>query len=157
MLTSRLAATDLLVMDTHVWVWVSGEAGGTGQIRSDALPTIEDAARSRRLFVCAASVWEIALKAERGTVLVSGDLRSWERDQHQYPGVRILSIDSRLAIDSTQLPRWLRKRDGREHRDPNDRFIVATTRRLNGVLLTCDEEILEYARQGHLRAYDACP
>ncbi len=57
-------------------------------------------------------------------------------------------MDSRLTIDSTQLPRWLRQPDGREHRDPNDRFIVATARRLNGMLLTGDEEILEYARQG---------
>lgn len=157
MLISNLSTTDLLVMDTHVWVWVSGEAGGPSQIDPAALPAIEDAARDRRLFVCAASVWEIALKTERGQAMVSGNLRSWVQDQQEHPGVRVLSIDSRLAIESTHLPRWLRKRDGQEHRDPNDRFIVTTARRLNAVLLTCDEEIIEYAGQGHLKVFDSRP
>ncbi len=155
MLISEIGPDDLLVLDTHIWVWASGEAEGPGQIASNALSAIEGAARSRQLFVSAASVWEIALKAERGLVLFAGDLHTWVRDQQRYPGVRIRSIDSRLAIESTRLPRWIRKRDGREHRDPNDRFIVSTARRLNGVLATCDEEILEYARQAHVKAYDA--
>ncbi len=156
MLTSRLTASDRLVMDTHVWVWVSGEAAGPARLDPAVLPPIEDAARHRRLFVSAASVWEIALKAQRGQGLITGDMDTWVRDQRQYPGVRVLSLDARLAMDSTRLPPWLR-RDGQPHRDPNDRFIVATARRLNAVLLTCDEEILRYARQGHVRAYDACP
>lgn len=157
MLTSDLAAADRLVMDTHVWLWVSGEAGGTSRVNSRILAPIEDAARDRRLFVSVASVWEMALKAERGQALVAGDLDAWVRDQRQYPGVRVLAINPRLAIDSTRLPTWLRARDGREHRDPNDRFIVATARGLNAVLLTCDEEILHFAGQGHVRAFDACP
>jgi len=157
MLTSSLAPFDRLVMDTHVWVWVSGEAGGTARLAPALLPPIEEAARDRRLFVSAASVWEVALKAERGQALITGDLDRWVRDQRQYPGVRVLSLDSRTAMDCTRLPPWFRARDGHEHRDPNDRFIVATARRLNAVLLTCDEEILHYASQGHVRAYDARP
>jgi len=154
-LTSEISPTDRLVLDTHVWVWASGEAGGLSQVNTAALPAIEEAARSRRLFVCAASAWEIALKAERGQAIISGDLHTWIRDQQQFPGVRMLAIDGRLAIDCTHLPRWMRARDGQEHRDPNDRFIVTAARRLNGLLLTCDEEIIAYARQGHVRVYDA--
>jgi len=155
MLTSDLAARDRLVMDTHIWVWVSGESGGPSQVRADVLPAIEDAARSRRLFVSSTSVWEIALKAESGRLLVSGDLHSWVRDQQRFPGVRVLPVDSRLSVDCTLLPPWIRRNDKKEHRDPADRFIVTTARRLNGVLVTCDEEILEYARQGHVAAFDA--
>lgn len=157
MLTSSLAASDRLLMDTHVWLWASGEAGGPGKLPADVLPLIEAAARSRRLFVSAASVWEVALKAERGQALVSGSLDEWVRDQRQYPGVRVLAIGSRIAMDSTRLPRWVRARDGQEHRDPNDRFIVTCARLLNAVLLTSDEEILHFARQGHVRAYDTRP
>jgi PIN domain nuclease of toxin-antitoxin system len=156
MLISEVTDTDLLVLDTHVWVWASGEAEGTSQLGAAALPAIERAARGRRLFVSAASVWEIALKAERGQAFVSGDLHAWVRDQRRYPGVRVLPIGSRIAVECTRLPRWTRRRDGREHRDPGDRFIVTTTRRLNGVVLTCDDEILAYAQQGHVKAYDAC-
>jgi len=156
MLISDLTESDRLVLDTHIWVWASGESGGPGQIPSAALVAIEGAAERRSLFVTAASVWEIALKAQRGRALVSGDLRAWVQDQRQYPGVRVLSIDSRLSIDSTLLPPWMRRSDKREHRDPADRFIVAAARRLNALVLTRDEEIIHYASQGHVAAYNAC-
>jgi len=157
MLTSSLSASDRVVLDTHIWVWASGESGGPAQFTPDVVGPIEAAARARQLFVSATSVWEIALKEQRGRGLVRGDLSSWVRDQRQYPGVRVMGIDSRLAIAATRLPLWVRKRDGQEHRDPSDRVIVAKARRLNGVLITCDEEILDYADQGHLRGYDARP
>lgn len=155
MLISEIAEADLLILDTHVWVWASGEAGGPAQLKAASLPAIEQAARARRLFVSAASVWEIALKAERGLALISGDLHAWVREQRQYPGVRLVAIGARLAIDSTSLPRWIRRGDGRDHRDPCDRFIVTSARRLNGVVVTCDEEIVAYAEQGHVKAYEA--
>ncbi|HEX8209739.1 MAG TPA: type II toxin-antitoxin system VapC family toxin [Longimicrobium sp.] len=156
MLISELTDTDRLVLDTHIWVWASGESGGTGQVSEAALVAIEEAAERRHLFVSVASVWEMALKAERGRALVAGDLRTWVQDQRRYPGVRVMPVDSRLSIDSTILPLWLRRSDKREHRDPADRFIVAAARRLNAILLTCDEEILHYASQGHVAAYEAC-
>jgi PIN domain nuclease of toxin-antitoxin system len=156
MLISDLSAADRVVMDTYVWLWASGEADGEGLLKPAALVAIEAAARARSLFVSAASVWEIALKAEMGRTLVSGDLNAWVRDQQAYPGVDVIPVGARLAIDSTLLPRWLRASDGKEHRDPNDRFIVTTARRLNAVLLTCDEQIVAYARQGHVNAFDAC-
>lgn len=155
MLISEPGVADRLLLDTHVWLWASGEAGGAARMAAAALPPIERAALDGRLFVSAASVWEIALKAERGQLLVAGDLRAWIDDQRSYPGVRVLPLDWRINIECTQLPTWIRNRDGREHRDPADRFIVATARRLNGLLLTCDEEILAYAAAGHLKAYDA--
>ena len=128
---------------------------GPSQLGQAALPVIERAACSRRLFVLAASVWEIALKAERRKAVVSGDLHAWIRDQRRSPGVRVLSIGARIAVDCTRLPLCTRRRDGQPHRDPSDRFIVSTARTLNGVLVTCDDEILAYAEQGHVRACDA--
>lgn len=154
MLISELGEVPI-VLDTHVWVWASGEAGGTEQLRSDALSAIERAARARTLFVSAASAWEVALKAQLGQALVSGDLHAWVRDQRSYPGVRVVAMGTRVAVDSTLLPTWIRTRDGKEHRDPADRMIVATARLLNATLLTCDEEVIAYAEAGHLKAYDA--
>src|SRR3989304_4019147 len=106
MLISDLASDDPLVLDTHVWVWASGEAGGSARINAAALPAIEEAARARRLFVSTASVWELALKLERGVILVSSDLRAWVRDQRWYPGVRLRSINAAVALDCTRLPIW---------------------------------------------------
>lgn len=152
---SEPGSSDALVMDTHIWLWVSGEAGGERMVKPSVAQRVESAARSRRLFVSAASVWELALKASNGRALVSGDLHEWVRAQTRFPGVRVLPIDSRVAVESGRLPEWIRKRDGKPHRDPADRFIVTTARLKNAVLLTCDVEILTFSEDGHLRACDA--
>jgi PIN domain nuclease of toxin-antitoxin system len=141
-----------ILLDTHIWVWASN---GSVQFKRAAVKAIETAAEERRLFVSAASVWEIALKMQKGDLLVSGDLRAWLREQRRYPGVRVLPITGSLTLDATSLPEWTRKSDKRPHKDPNDRFIVAEARRRNAVLVTSDTLIIDYARKGHVMAFDA--
>jgi PIN domain nuclease of toxin-antitoxin system len=153
-LTSDLDAPPL-VLDTHIWVWASGGRGAALRFKKTAARSIERAASEQRLFASAASVWEIALKIQKGELLISGELRSWVRDQVRYPGIRIIPMNSSLAIDATSLPEWIRRKDGRPHKDPADRFIVSAARRRNAVLVTCDRLILDYARKGHLIAFDA--
>lgn len=154
MLTSDLSGPTPLLMDTHIWVWASS---GSGPFKKTAAKAIEIAATERRLFVSAASVWEIALKVKKGDMLVSGDLRAWLRDQRRYPGVRVAPIGGNLALESTFLPEWTRKSDKRPHKDPGDRFIVAEARRRNAVLITCDTLMIDYARKGHVVVFDARP
>ncbi len=140
-----------LVLDTHVWLWASGELGGPDRLAPETLAHIEAAAGSRRLYASAASMWELAWKVARGRLHVSMELERWLSDQRRPPGIRILSIDARLAIAATRLPPWPTP-DGQEHRDPADRFIVATARRLNATLLTRDAAILAYAAAGNVSA-----
>jgi PIN domain nuclease of toxin-antitoxin system len=154
-LISDLDGPASLVLDTHIWVWASGGRNAASRFKKAAARSIEQAAGERRLIASAASVWEIALKIQKDELLISGDLRSWVRDQVQYPGIRIIPMNSSLAIDATSLPEWIRRKDGRPHKDPADRFIVSEARRRNAVLITCDSLILDYARQGHLIAFDA--
>ena len=82
-------------MDTHIWVWASN---GSREFKKSAAKAIETAATERRLFVSAASVWEIALKAQKGDLLVSGDISAWLRDQRRYPGVRVAPISGNVAL-----------------------------------------------------------
>lgn len=142
------------MLDTHIWVWASKSPD---RFKRAAAKAIERAAAERRLFVSVASVWEIALKIQKGELLVSGDLRTWLRDQRRYPGVRVLSISGSLSIEAASLPEWTRKSDKRPHNDPSDRFIVAEARRRNAVLVTCDTLMIDYARKGHAVVYDARP
>ncbi len=152
MLTSSLGPPVPLILDTHIWVWSST---GARNFKTAAASAIESAAGERRLFVSAASVWEIALKIQKGELLVSGDLRAWLRDQRRYPGVRVAPITGPLALESTTLPEWTRKSDKRPHKDPSDRFIVAEARRRNAVLITCDALMIDYARHGNVVVFDA--
>ncbi len=145
---------DRLVLDTHVWLWASGELGGTGLLSPEVLARIEAAAGRRCLYASAASVWELAWKVARGRMRVSIELERWLRDQRRAPGIRILPIDAPLALAATRLPPWPAPGapDGQERRDPADRFIVATARRLAATLLTRDQAILAYAAAGNVRA-----
>jgi PIN domain nuclease of toxin-antitoxin system len=54
-----------------------------------------------------------------------------------YPGVRLLYLTPRIAVESTQLP-------GTFHRDPADQMIVATAQIRGYRLLTADAKILRY-------------
>ncbi len=100
-------------------------------------------------------MWEIALKSQRGDLRVHSDLMTFVRDQKRAPGVRIRPLTSKMVTLSVELPLWIRKFDGREHRDPCDRFLVAQSRLSNATLITCDEVILDYAASGKLVACDA--
>ncbi|MEO8193781.1 MAG: type II toxin-antitoxin system VapC family toxin [Gemmatimonadales bacterium] len=155
MLTSDLNGPAPLLLDTHIWVWAAEGAGGGGRFKRGAARPIEAAAEEGRLLASAASVWEIALKVQKGELIVSGDLRAWVREQTRYPGIRILPMNASLALDATSLPEWVRKSDGRPHKDPSDRFIVAEARRRNAVLITCDALMIDYARGGNMVVFDA--
>lgn len=153
MLTTELSAPTLLILDTHVWIWhVEG-------ISSDyAAPVrhwIDTAAADGRLGVSVISTWEIAMLEQKGTLTLSAELRAWIAASRQPPGVRLLALTPGILIDGTRLPPWLRYGTNLPHRDPADRWIVATARRSNAVIVTCDREILHYAEQGHVQAFDA--
>jgi PIN domain nuclease of toxin-antitoxin system len=44
---------------------------------------------------------------------------------------------------------------GEIHRDPADRFLIATARHLGVPLMTIDERILAYGAAGHVQTVDA--
>lgn len=142
-----------LLIDTHVWVWLA--AGDDVKLDQDVINALEEAARAERLYASTFSIWEIALKAQKGEMLVATDLHTWVAEQREAPGVRLLGMPAALAVDVTLLPSWIRRRDGRPHKDPVDRFLVATARRRNAILVTADEAILHYAEDGHVLALEA--
>jgi PIN domain nuclease of toxin-antitoxin system len=131
--------------------------GAADQMSRAAAEALRDAAATDRLLISAASVWEIALKSAKGTLRISTDLHAWVGMQRKRTGLRVLPLSPAVLIDATLLPPWIRRGDAKEHKDPNDRFIVATARRRNAVLVTCDREILDYAGQGHVTVFDARP
>ena len=70
---------------------------------------------------------------------------AWLGDLERQQGIRFVPLDYAMAAHSQTLP-------GGFHRDPADRFLVATARILDVPLVTRDERILAYARAGHVRA-----
>ncbi len=149
----ELTAPTPLLLDTHIYVWhVEGVAA---EVPEPVRTAIERAAQEGRALVSAISVWEIAMLEQRGTLTLSADLHRWVAASRVAPGVRIVPLSLTVLIDGPRLPRWLTRNSAAPHEDPADRWIVATARQHHAVVVTRDDEILHYAEQGHVRAFDA--
>jgi PIN domain nuclease of toxin-antitoxin system len=135
--------TPLLILDTHVWVWL---LNGSQQLaRARSLPAIQRGAKENRLAICAISIWEVAMLERRGRLNLSGDCADWVRRALAAPGIRLLPLTPEIAVESTRLP-------GPAPTDPADCMIAATARLLGATLITRDKELLHYSQGGFLNA-----
>jgi PIN domain nuclease of toxin-antitoxin system len=60
------------------------------------------------------------------------------------PGIEIVPLTPEIAFEACYLP-------GDYHRDPADRFLLATARALNVPIVTRDEDMAAYAKAGHVK------
>ena len=133
----------MIVIDTHVLVWVLDDSDKLGK-RARAL--IDE--QTDGILVSAISVWEIALLVKKGRMALNKEIRHWVDQALDLPGLLLAPLDPAIAIDSAVLP-------GEFHNDPADRIIVATARYHDAPLLTVDRAILAYGATGHVAVVDA--
>lgn len=108
---------------------------------------IDRAAAANGVLISPVSAWEIGLlsRADRPNRLEFGmDPFTWFVRVLSEPGAMEVALTPEIAFASTRLP-------GDFHRDPADRFLVATARALNVPIVTRDEEMEAYAKAGHLK------
>lgn len=114
-----------LLLDTHVVIWLLDDSPRLGQ------QARERVAAGGTVFVSAASIWEMSVKATLGKLTLPADLD----EAIDRSGLRDLPVTRRhaLASDLVVLP----------HRDPFDAILVAqaTVERLT--LLTADAKLLD--------------
>jgi PIN domain nuclease of toxin-antitoxin system len=123
----------MILLDTHIWVWWVDD---NQQLADRLRHLIQDNVRSG-LEVSAISCWEVAKLVQYGRLELVCPLEEWMEQALAYPGVQLIELTPRIAIESTKLP-------GSFHRDPADQIIVATARVYNIPLLTTDSRILQY-------------
>lgn len=123
----------MIVIDTHIWIWwVHGDpqlGAGLKQVISQHEET--------GIGVSAISCWEVAKLVEYRRLTLPCPVLEWVEEALSYPGVRLLELTPRIAVEATQLP-------GEFHRDPADQIIVATARLHDAALATVDSKILVY-------------
>jgi PIN domain nuclease of toxin-antitoxin system len=141
-------STGPIILDTHLWIWAV--EGLRDEISTAAIREIEDGSRRGEIRVSAISVWEVAMLEAQGRIGLSRPVEEWVGAALRAPGVRLLELSPRIAIDSTRLP-------GRPPADPADRMLIASARVMGGRLATRDRGILEYAAAGHLAVVNAAP
>ena len=131
----------MIVLDTHALLWMDRNDQTLGPQTRDL---IENTWRSDVVAVSAISFWETALLADRGRIVLPVPAEAWRLDLLQ-AGLREIAVDGRVALLATRLEGL--------HRDPADRFIVATSLQLGATLVTADRQLLGW--DGALPRQDA--
>jgi len=129
-----------VILDTHVLLWLDRNDAAIGpQTRSK----VEIAWRAGALAVSAITFWEAAMLAERGRITLPVTPERWRMDWLD-AGLTEIPIDGHVALLACRLDDF--------HRDPADRFIVATALDRDAPLLTADRLILDW--RGKLPRFD---
>ncbi len=135
-----------LLLDTHIWIWYA--KGDRQRLTTDAARRLEAWDRQGALFLSVMSVWELGLLNAKHRIHLRLSISEWLDAFFARTRFQIIGLDISVALDANRLP-------GEFHSDPVDRILVATTRHHELTLLTEDKKILDYARQGYLRACSA--
>lgn len=126
----------MIVLDTHTLIWW---VNGDSQLSPNAKAAIEHEQQHENgiIFVSSISAWEIALLVGRDRLTLGMNLDDWLETVNEIEGVRFVSVDNTVGVESTRLP-------GDFHKDPADRIITALARHFNVPLVTADERIRAY-------------
>lgn len=125
----------MIVLDTHVLLWWVGDSG---QLSVAAKKVIDKTiSQGGEVIISTISAWEVSMLINKKRLVLSMDIESWFDEVSQIDGVRFLPVDNEIGIKSTVLP-------GNFHKDPADRMIVATARKLAVPLVTADDKIRNY-------------
>lgn len=126
----------MIVLDTHTLIWW---VNGDSQLSLNAKAAIEHEQQNESgiILVSSISAWEIALLVGRDRLTLGMNLDDWLETVNEIEGVRFVSVDNAVGVESTRLP-------GDFHKDPADRMITALARHFNVPLVTADERIRAY-------------
>jgi len=125
----------MIVLDTHVLLWW---VSGSDELSVAAKKAIKRTlTQGSELIVSSISAWEVSMLIDKERLILSMDVESWFDEVSQIDGVRFMPVDNEIGIKSTVLP-------GDFHKDPADRMIVATARKLAVPLVTADAKIRNY-------------
>lgn len=121
----------MILLDTHVWVrWVDPEANPLSPGIIDCIETTEE------LAVSAVTCWEVAWLTRRGRLQLALSLPDWLDQALQGSNVICIPVDQKIAVRAASLPE--------HHRDPVDRFIIATAIEQQARLISLDSDFPAY-------------
>ncbi len=119
-----------LLLDTCGLLWL---AAGHRRLSSAARRRIDSA---RLVGVSTITAWEVGLKAARGDLKLPMEAEEWFEGVVAHHRLQVFEITSRIAFEANRLP-W-------HHRDPADRFILATAKLHHMAVVTADDNFAAY-------------
>ncbi len=119
----------MILLDTHVVVWLASDPGKLSRTASDA---IRQASRAGGTAISAITLWELAWLMTNGRLDISGTVEAFVEEIAARTAVRPITV--KVAVLATQLPDTYPA-------DPCDRLIGATALAEGMALVTKDRNI----------------
>ena len=119
-----------MLLDTCALIWL---AMGGGSLSERAKQAIEEATA---VYVSSISAFEIAYAAARGRLELPCDAERWYFEVLENHRLTEVLLSGKIAIASTKLPMV--------HKDPCDRFIIATAQLESLSVVTADRIFRKY-------------
>lgn len=119
-----------LLLDTHIWLWSVLEPERLSRPAEDALKN-----PNNELWLSSISLWELIVLKQKKRVLPGEDLQVWIPWALRSLPLREAAITHEVARETGRLQLT--------HRDPADRFLVATAKVFELTLVTADERLMK--------------
>ena len=119
-----------MILDTCGLLWLAHEQA---KISNEVLSLID---QSPVVYVSAITSFEIGLKNKTGKLLLPAPPKEWFREILKHHDIDVIDLDMDICIKATELPDI--------HRDPCDRFIIATALLRQIPVVTADRRFQEY-------------
>jgi PIN domain nuclease of toxin-antitoxin system len=118
-----------LLLDTQIWVWGILEPR---RIKPAVAALLENP--DHELWLSPVSIWEVLVLSREKRLQLDPDAEEWVRRWLRERPMREAPFSREIAIQSERL--------ALPHPDPADRFIAATAKVLDLVLVTADEHLI---------------
>jgi PIN domain nuclease of toxin-antitoxin system len=131
----RKSIKDNFLLDTCAWLWLATDNQRITSAIQNKL------SHADKLLISAISVWEIAMLATKGRIILDYPIEKWI---HKFltgaPKLNLIPLTPEIAVDSCSLSNF-------EHGDPADRIIIATAINKKAVMVTGDKQIISYCKK----------
>ena len=119
-----------LLLDTHIWIW---SALDRARLSTRLTAALENP--GNELWLSPISLWEVLTLCQKQRLALHPNPQAWITNALDAVPMREAQITYQVAQETArvQLP----------HRDPADRFLVATARVFDLTLVTADEQLLK--------------
>jgi PIN domain nuclease of toxin-antitoxin system len=116
-----------LLLDTHIWLWSLTEPERLAPVVRRELDD-----RSNQLWLSPVSVWEALLLHSKRKIRLHEDIAKWVAQATSH--LQEAPLTHQVVLAAQQL--------GFSHSDPADRFLAATAKVLELMLVTADQRLL---------------
>lgn len=118
-----------LLLDTHIWVWSVAKSARVGSKLARTLRNPES-----EIWLSPINVWELLLLGEKRRISLLPTAEEWIQAAMRRLPFREAPLTLEVVMETTRVKT--------PHRDPADRFLVATARVFDLILVTADQRLL---------------